>query len=77
MTKLVAEIEEKIRALKPQQKTQLLRSLIAELDGPADSDAERSWAEAAKHRRREIAEGRVKAIPAAQVFKKGRSRLKR
>lgn len=77
MTKLVAKIEEKIRALKPQQKIQLLRSLIAKLDGPADSDAERSWVEAARRRQREIIKREVKAIPAEQVFKKGRSRLKR
>jgi hypothetical protein len=77
MAKLVAEIEEKIRSLKPKERTELLRSLIAELDGAADADVERAWLDAAKRRQREIIEGKVKTIPAEQLFKRGRSRLKR
>jgi hypothetical protein len=77
MTKLVDEIEEKIRSLKPEEKTELLRSLIAELDGTADAGVERAWLEVARRRQREIAEGRVKTVPAEQVFKRGRARLKR
>jgi len=77
MTKLVAEIEQKIRSLKPKEKMELLRSLIAELDGGSDANVERAWLDVAKRRQREIVEGRVKTIPAEQIFKKGRSRLKR
>ena len=69
MTKLVAEIEQKIRSLKPKEKTELLRSLIAELDGGSDANVERAWLDVAKRRQREIVEGRVKTIPAEQVFK--------
>jgi len=77
MTRLVDEIEAKIRSLKPKEKTELLRSLIAELDGPPDADVERAWLDVAKRRHREIIEGKVSTIPAAQVFKRGRARLKR
>ena len=77
MTRQVDEIEAKIRSLKPKEKTALLRSLIADLDGPPDADVERAWLDVAKRRHREIIEGKVNTIPAAQVFKRGRARLKR
>ena len=77
MTHLVEEIEARIRSLKTEEKTELLRSLIAELDGPADSDVERAWIDAAKRRHRELIEGKVKPVPGDQVFEKVRSRLKR
>jgi hypothetical protein len=37
MSNVVKEIEAQIRSLKPEENTELLRSLIAELDGPPDS----------------------------------------
>ena len=77
MATALKEIEAKIRSLKPEEKTKLLRSLIAELDGPADSDVERAWLEVAKRRHQEIQDGKVKTVPGKQVFEKVRSRLKR
>ena len=77
MATALKEIEAKIRSLKPEEKTELLRSLIAELDGPADSDVERAWLEVAKRRNQEIREGKVKTVSGKQVFEKVRSRLKR
>jgi len=43
MSTVVAEIEAKIRSLSFEDKTELIRALIAELDGPADADVERAW----------------------------------
>ena len=40
MSTAVAEIEAKIRALSLDDKADLIRSLIAELDGPPDADVE-------------------------------------
>ncbi|HYC65306.1 MAG TPA: addiction module protein [Reyranellaceae bacterium] len=77
MTNLVEDIERQIRTLKLEEKTELLRVLIAELDGSPDADAEQAWLELARRRHREIVEGKVKTVPAAEVFKRGRSRLKR
>ena len=77
MATALKDIEAKIRSLKPEEKTELLRSLIAELDGPPDSDAQRAWLEVAKRRHREIVEGKVKPVPGDEVFEKVRSRLKR
>ena len=73
----VAEIGAKIRALSLEDKTELIRSLIAELDGPADADIERAWALEAERRHREIVEGKVKTIPAREVFRSLRARLKK
>jgi hypothetical protein len=41
MSTNVAEIEAKIRSLSLEDKTELIRSLIADLDGSADADVER------------------------------------
>jgi Mg-chelatase subunit ChlD len=38
----VAEIEAKIRSLSPEGRTELLRALIADLDGPAEADVEQA-----------------------------------
>jgi putative addiction module component (TIGR02574 family) len=77
MSTNVAEIEAKIRSLSLEDKTELIRSLIADLDGPADADVERAWALETERRHREIVEGKVKTIPAQQVFQSLRARLKK
>jgi hypothetical protein len=73
----VTEIEAKIRSLSAEDRTELLRSLIADLDGPAEADVERAWLEEAQRRHREVVEGKVKPVPGARVFDNLRSRLKR
>lgn len=77
MSTAVAEIEAKIRALSPNEKTDLIRSLIAELDGPADAGVEAAWLKEAQRRHREIVEGKVQPIPGERVFANLRARLKR
>ena len=76
MASIVEDIEARIRSLKPEEKTELLRSLIAELDGPLGGNVERAWVEVAKRRHQEIVEGKIQAIPADRVFENVRSRLK-
>jgi len=77
MATVVEEIEARIRSLNVAEKTELLRSLIADLDGPPQSDVSDQWMATARRRYREIAEGRVEAVPADRVFDKVRARLKR
>lgn len=77
MSAVVAEIQAKIRSLSLEDKTELVRALIAELDGPADLDVERAWLEEAQRRHREIVEGKVQAVPGERVFENLRARLKR
>jgi putative addiction module component (TIGR02574 family) len=77
MSTIVAEIEAKIRTLSNEDKTELLRALIGELDGPADTDVEQAWLREAQRRHRGIAEGKVQPVPAQQVFDRLRARLKK
>jgi putative addiction module component (TIGR02574 family) len=77
MSTAVAEIEAKIRALSLEDKADLIRSLIAELDGPPDAEVESAWLKEAQQRHREIAEGKVQPIPGERVFANLRGRLKR
>ena len=77
MSTAVAEIEANIRALSLEDKVDLIRSLIAELDGPPYVDVESAWLREAQRRHREIAEGKVQPVPGDQVFKNLRARLKR
>jgi hypothetical protein len=71
----VAEIEAKIRSLTLEDKTELIRFLIADLDGPADADVEHAWLLEAQRRHREIVEGKVEPVPAQRVFQNLRARL--
>ena len=77
MSTNVAEIEAKIRSLTLEDKTELIRSLIADLDGPADADVESAWVVEAQRRHREIVEGKVEPVPAQRVFQNLRARLKK
>jgi putative addiction module component (TIGR02574 family) len=72
----VAEIEAKIRSLSLEDKSELLRVLIAEIDGPADADVERAWLAEAQRRFREVREGKVQPVPGEDVFENLRARLK-
>jgi putative addiction module component (TIGR02574 family) len=76
MTNVVAEIEEKIRSLSPEERTELVRSLIAELDGPGEPDVERAWLEEAQRRYRQVAAGEVTPVSGERVFANLRARLK-
>ena len=73
----VAEIEARIQALSAKEKAELIRALIADLDGPADTDVEDTWRQEAKRRHREIVEGKVQTVPGDRVFENLRTRLKR
>ena len=77
MATAIAEIEAKIRALSPEDNTQLIRTLIAELDGPAETDEGRAWIEEAKRRHQELIDGSVQPVPAERVFANLRARLRR
>jgi hypothetical protein len=75
MARAVKDIEQDIRSLGAEEKVALLRSLIAELDGPADPAVERVWLETAQRRYRELVEGKVQGIPGPLVFERLRAKL--
>jgi hypothetical protein len=75
MARAIADIEKDIRALSADEKRQLLRSLLRDLDGPADADVEKAWLVESQRRYRELVDGSVKGVPGHLVFERLRSRL--
>ena len=59
MAHAVEKIEEEIRSLSAAEKVELLRSLIAELDAPADAEVERAWLEESQRRHRDLVHYRL------------------
>jgi putative addiction module component (TIGR02574 family) len=76
MARALATIEQDIRALSARERAQLLRTLISDLDAPADPGAEQSWVVESERRLAEIESGTAKTMPGADVLKEARSRLK-
>jgi len=77
VVRAVKDIENDIRALSLEEKRDLLRALIAELDAPADPAVEELWLAESQRRHRELVEGKVKGTPGPVVFERLRSRLGR
>jgi Putative addiction module component len=75
MARALKDIEREIRELSAEEKVELMRSLIAELDAPADANVERAWLETSQRRYRELVEGKVKGVPGPLVFDRLRKRL--
>ena len=75
MARPVQDIESDIRALTWDDKIDLLRALIAELDSPADPNVELAWLATAQRRYRELVDGKVKGVPGPLVFARLRARL--
>lgn len=76
MARALAEIEREILELDAEQKLDLLRALIAELDSPADAEVEKAWLKESQRRYRELVEGKVKGVPGPLVFERLRARLR-
>jgi putative addiction module component (TIGR02574 family) len=53
-----------------EERAQLAGRLLLSLDEPSESETERLWLEEAERRLREFREGRVRGIPAEEVFRK-------
>ena len=75
MAKAVKDIEREIRGLSSEERVELMRSLIADLDAPADANVERAWLETSQRRYRELVEGKVQGVPGPLVFDRLRKRL--
>jgi hypothetical protein len=75
MRRGVKDIERDIRSLTGEERVELIRSLIAELDAPADVNVEREWLQTAQYRYRELVEGKVQGVPGPLVFSRLRTKL--
>jgi hypothetical protein len=76
MSSTFKELEKQARALIPEEKAALARTLIAELDASADPDAERLWVKEAQSRYDAFVAGKLEARPGEEVMKRARKRLK-
>jgi putative addiction module component (TIGR02574 family) len=77
MSTVVAGLEARIRSLSLEDKSELVRALIAELDGAPEADVELAWLAEAQRRYREVVEGVVQPVPGERVFENLRTHLKR
>jgi hypothetical protein len=62
VARAIADIENDIRALSADEKRELLRSLLRDLDGPADADVEKAWLVESQRRYRELVDGSVEGV---------------
>jgi putative addiction module component (TIGR02574 family) len=76
MARAISEIEQEIRSLARPEQERLLRTLLEELDGAVDPEADRSWLEEVQRRSAAFDAGLMQAFPAEEVFARVRSRLK-
>jgi hypothetical protein len=76
MARSVWEIEKELRSLRAEDRNQLLRNLIADIDGEIEHGIEQAWLQEAKRRHKELQDGLVEPVPAAEVIAKAKSRLK-
>ena len=76
MPKSVAELEKEARNLPPQDRALLAQHLIASIDPGDDVDAEAAWLEEAEQRYQLYREKKLTSIPADQVFREAKSKLK-
>lgn len=79
MSGTLQKLKDEISELQPSEKTELLRQLVRELDEAGEStDAVRdAWIAEAQRRYEELASGKATAVPADEVFKRIRERLKK
>jgi putative addiction module component (TIGR02574 family) len=73
MARPLASLQDEIRALSTPDKEALLRVLWEDLDGPADRDVDAAWLAEAQRRDQELDDGRVRFVPAQEVFDRFRS----
>jgi len=76
MARAISDIEKEVRNLDRPEQERLLRTLLEELDGPADAGADRAWLDEVQRRSVEFDAGLMKTVPAEEVFERARARFK-
>lgn len=69
-------IEADFRTLSIEEKAELIRRLLADLDGPIEDHSGQAWSEEAKRRLQELNDGKVQAVAGDEIFAGLQSRLK-
>jgi putative addiction module component (TIGR02574 family) len=73
----LAELEQELTELPPEQRAELASFLLASLEPSDEGDIEAAWLAEAERRLEEFEAGRMEAIPAEQVLSEARGRLAR
>jgi len=68
MSKKLEEIINEAMELGLEERAQLAGTLLSSLDEPSETEVERLWLQEAERRLRDYREGKVKGIPAEEVF---------
>jgi len=77
MNRTLGEIDKEVLSLPPRDRAALAEHLLASLDEePPEEDVEELWYAEAERRYQEYREGKVKMIPAAEVFAHVRASLR-
>ena len=76
MARPLDEVERDALVLPLRERATLVEPLLATLDEGEDVDAEKEWLAEAERRYQEYQAGRMKAIPADEVFAEARARLR-
>ena len=75
MSSKIQELENELLSLPPQERAIIAEHIIRSLDDEEDTEVEQLWIAEEERRHKEYQEGKVKARPAALVFKEARSKL--
>jgi len=75
MARLLEEIERDILALDSNDKNEILKLLILDLDSDKNQDVEKQWLKEVQTRYSELLSGKVKAIPLDEVMNAARQNL--
>lgn len=70
MSKKLEDIIHVAMELSLKERAQLAGTLLLSLDEPSESEVERLWFQEAERRLQDFREGKVKGIPAEEVFKR-------
>jgi putative addiction module component (TIGR02574 family) len=74
MAKSVEQIEAELLNLPSRERARLAEVLISSLD--EDAEVEQAWSEEVARRAEELRSGKVKPVPAQEVFEELRGRLR-
>ena len=70
------QIEVEAMQLRDDERTELAQKLLISLDSPSQDEVAADWLHEAKRRARQLDEGIVQAIPAAEVLRKAQALLR-
>ena len=76
MARVLADLEGEIKALSASERNLLLKSLISNMDAPADPDTNEAWLVESERRLAQIKAGTAKTFPGDAVIREARSLLK-